>query len=207
MGKCPPGVLCIENVTFLFIISICTSLVVYYYLNKKLKANANIMSYSNDMSINHNIPQQEKYNVELVQPKDIFLNPYMPPLKPTFNMPTRGDIPRTTGDPRGIPINIKTRGVEEQYRQLGILTRKNGRDLMLPLMGRPLYTNRQKWQYYTMNENNNIKLPVSRAGRSCTNEYGCNEIYNGDSVYVEGYKDSFGVTLYENDSPKYIPFV
>ena len=72
MGKCPPGVLCIENVTFLFIISICTSLVVYYYLNKKLKANASVMSYSNDMSINHNIPQQEKYNVELVQPKIYF---------------------------------------------------------------------------------------------------------------------------------------
>ena len=97
--------------------------------------------------------------------------------------------------------------MDEAYRQIGILTRKNGKETMLPLMGRPLYTNRQKWQYYTINEFNNIKLPVSKNGRSCTGEYGCNEIFNGDSVYVEGYKDSFSVTIYENDSPKYIPYL
>ena len=58
-------------------------------------------------------------------------------------------------------------------------------------MGRPLYTNRSKWQYYTMTDKqNSIKLPISKNGKSCTQEYGCDEIMNGDVVYVEGYKDT-----------------
>ena len=58
--------------------------------------------------------------------------------------------------------------------------------------GRPLMANRDKWQFYTMN--NNIKLPIVNRGKSCTNEYGCDNLYNGDSVYVEGIKDAFNVT-------------
>ena len=66
-------------------------------------------------------------------------------------------------------------------------------------MGRPLHTNRNKWQYYTISDQNQgIKLPVSRNGRSCTNEYGCDDLFNGDTIYVEGYKDAFKVTIYEN---------
>ena len=52
-----------------------------------------------------------------------------------------------------------------------------------------------------------IKLPISKNGKSCTGEYGCDDLFNGDSVYVEGYKDSFNVTMYENSGMRYIPFV
>ena len=52
---------------------------------------------------------------------------------------------------------------------------------------------------------NNVKLPVSRNGRSCTNEYGCDDLFNGDTVYIEGYNDSFKVTIYDNYQPRYIP--
>ena len=97
------------------------------------------------------------------------------------------------------------------YKQVGILTRtvqKQNDETILPVMGRPLYTNKSKWQYYTMNDKNNaIKLPMSHNGRSCTNEYGCDELLSGDTVYVEGYNDSFKVTIYENSQPRYIPFV
>ena len=34
-------------------------------------------------------------------------------------------------------------------------------------------------------QNNSIKLPINRNGRSCTNEYGCDCLFNGDSVYVD----------------------
>ena len=56
-------------------------------------------------------------------------------------------------------------------------------------------------------KNNAIKLPVSKGGRSCSSEYGCDEIYNGDNVFVEGYNDAFNATIYENANPRYIPFV
>ena len=83
-------------------------------------------------------------------------------------------------DPRGIPININTRGFDTNYSQIGILTRLNGEETILPIMGRPLYSNRSKWQYYTMSDKSNaIKLPMSNNGRSCTGEYGCDEITSG----------------------------
>jgi hypothetical protein len=111
-------------------------------------------------------------------------------------------------DPRGIPVNVKTQGVDAAFRQVGILTRNNGGETILPLMGRPLQTNRDKHQFYTMNDKNHmIKLPISKNGKSCTGEYGCDDLFNGDSVYVEGYKDSFKVTMYENSGMRYIPFV
>ena len=107
-----------------------------------------------------------------------------------------------------MPINIQTRGPNVDYRQLGILTRMNGEEMILPLMGWPLYSNRSKWQYYRMPDKHNmVKLPVSSNGKSCTSEYGCNDLFNGDTVYVEGYKDAFKVTIYENDAPRYIPYL
>ena len=75
-------------------------------------------------------------------------------------------------------------------------------------MGRPLHTNRSKWQYYTMSDSNNsVKLPISQNGRSCTDEYGCDSLYNGDNVYIEGYNDAFNITVYDNNKPNYIPYL
>ena len=109
-----------------------------------------------------------------------------------------------------IPINVPTQSVDTHYRQVWILTRLKGNngENILPLMGKPLITNRDKWNYYTMTDKNNmIKLPITHKGRSCTNEYGCDNIYNGDSVYVEGYEDAFKVTIYDNNVMKYIPYL
>ena len=44
-------------------------------------------------------------------------------------------------------------------------------------------------------------------GRSALNDYGVDKIYNGDTIYVEGYNDAFKVTVYENDTIKYLPFI
>uniref|UniRef100_A0A6C0M2U8 Uncharacterized protein n=1 Tax=viral metagenome TaxID=1070528 RepID=A0A6C0M2U8_9ZZZZ len=130
---------------------------------------------------------------------DVLLNPYVPPM--------RDD--RATLDVRGpvVPINVSTQGgANAEYRQVGILTRISGPETILPLMGRPLFRNRDKWQFYTISEKSNfIKLPVSVKGRSCTNEYGCDNVYNGDTVYVEGYNDAFKVTAYENAVMQYLP--
>ena len=58
-----------------------------------------------------------------------------------------------------MPINVKTQGFDAPFRQVGILTRNNDGETILPLMGRPLQTNRDKHQFYTMNDKNNmIKL-------------------------------------------------
>jgi hypothetical protein len=117
--------------------------------------------------------------------EDTLTNAYIPPLR--NNMDFR---PST----------------QTQYQQIGILTRNNNE--ILPLMGKRKNTSRYKWQYYTMvsgvNGNLQTKLPISVKGKSCTGEYGCDEIYNNDTVYVEGYKDVFVATIYENNTFEYV---
>jgi hypothetical protein len=128
---------------------------------------------------------------------DVLLNPYQAPLRDDRYFPTiMGGM---------LPINVPTQSVNTTYRQVGILTRG---DTILPLMGKPLFTNRDKWNFYTMNDKNNmIKLPLSNKGKSCTSEFGCDNVYNGDSVYVEGYNDAFKATVYDNQVMQYIPFL
>jgi len=144
-------------------------------------------------------------------PSDPLINPYAPPLRDErYFVP---GFPSRAIPIGAVPINISTNigAVDTQYRQLGIMTATNSKGKIIPLMGRPLFTNRDKWQYYTMssegNINNNIKLPVSRNGRSCTNEYGCDKLYNGDTVYIEGINESYRITMYDNDTIKYLPAI
>jgi hypothetical protein len=58
-----------------------------------------------------------------------------------------------------------------------------------------------------MNDSNNsVRLPISVNGKSGNDEYGVDEIYNGDTVYVEGYNDIFKATIYKNNNFNYVPF-
>jgi len=118
-----------------------------------------------------------------------------------------GAIPNGAIPNGAIPVNIESRGPSPSYTQIGILTRSG--DLILPLMGRRLTSGRDKLQYYTVSNtgNMNTKLPISKNGKSCTGEYGCDEIYDGDTVYVEGYSDTFRATIYENSRFNYIPYL
>ena len=139
---------------------------------------------------------------------DILLNPYSPPLSDErYLIPSHDMRSMNVRGIGGVPINIRTQGVDSTYRQVGILTPRTGKEQILALMGRPLLSNREKWQYYTMSERNNIKLPISVKGKSCMNEYGCDKVYDGDTVYVEGYGNIFRATIYDNDVMRYIPFV
>jgi len=134
-------------------------------------------------------------------PEDVLLNPYDAPLRDDRIIQSRGGF---------IPINVPTQSIDTNYRQVGILTRVKGKEkeTILPLMGRPLFTNRDKWNFYTMNDSNNaVKLPIIFKGRSCTSEYGCDNLYNGDIVFVEGYNEAFKVTAYDNQVMRYIPFI
>jgi len=205
--KCPPGVFCIENITLFFVMIIVLIVTGFLYLNMKLAKQEQKQTNSVKKSLGHKSSQKlfglfpkPSFSFSNIA-SDILLNPYSAPLRNDNYLPT-------TGDPRGVPINISTRAVDTSYRQVGILTRVSGKETILPLMGRPLYVSRDKWQFYTISDKNNaIKLPISHKGKSCTNEYGCDNLYNGDTVFVEGYNDAFKVTAYDNAVMKYIPFI
>jgi hypothetical protein len=194
MKKCPPGVICVENVTMSLLVIILLVLMCFIYMN-----------FSSKSPINVNVHETENNNVGMNRffpswsLKDVLLNPYDAP----YSNETVMNV---------VPINVQTNigAVDTNYRQMGIITPLNGetKDNILPLMGRPLYTNRDKWQYYTIsNQHNNVKLPISFKGRSALNDNGVDKIYNGDTIYVEGYGEPFKVSVYENDTMRYLPFV
>ena len=217
MKKCPPGVICIENYSMFFII-ICIVILIYIIYTTGFNQNVVVNNSSEKVVIKDTtrentglnglfggwIPSWPYNNLQ----NDTLLNPYTPPLRDErYFIP---GFPSRAVPPGAVPINISTNigAVDTQYRQLGIMTATNSKGKIIPLMGRPLFTNRDKWQYYTMSDqNNSMKLPVSRNGRSCTNEYGCDKLYNGDTVYIEGINESYRITMYDNDTIKYLPFI
>lgn len=117
-------------------------------------------------------------NTDIRNTRDIFNDPYIPPVK----------------------------SINYSYKQMGILT---SNDLILPLLGKPHINGRDKWNYYTISNTGslNTKLPIRVRGKTCTNEYGCDEIFTGDAIYVEGYNRQFIATVYENNTYNYDPFI
>lgn len=228
--KCPPGIICIENYTFLFFGILVLAILFFMYLKYNQNLGLNSVSNSNlycgcnkpshlcscKKNMAHNNSNNSNYfNDDLASrliprtgnaysntENDVLLNPYSAPL--------RDDRVFNNSNYNGpkIPINVPTQSFDTNYRQIGILTRVNGGETILPLMGRPLFSNRDKWNFYTMNDKNAmIKLPISFKNRSCTSEMGCDNLYNGDTVHVEGFNDIFRVTIYDNNVMQYIPFL
>lgn len=144
---------------------------------------------------------------------DPMSNAYVPPIKcdagGLMHNPVTMNIPINS-----IAINVPTQQYNVQYTQVGILTKKYGNHTheILPLMGRRTITSRNKWQYYTVSGgggggmNLQAKLPVKVKGKTCSSEYGCEEVNSGDDVYVEGFQDTFQATIYESGMFSYIPY-
>ena len=199
--KCIPGVICVENMT-LFVLFLLSISVGYLYYKQFGAGNR---SKEMKIIVNNTIPSSMNSGSD---PQNL----YSPPLN-TIDVRGPVELPPRVG--MGVPVNIRTNSANTSYRQIGILTKNvrngNGTDpLILPLFGRNLLNGRDKWQYYTVANSGgvafNAKLPISVNGKSCTSEYGCDSISNGDTVYVEGYDDTFRATIYENATLSYIPF-
>jgi len=216
MKKCPPGVICVENVTLLLLFIILLVLGSFIYMNSSNRKSVTINDTNHITVENERESSNGWFNRFLPSwpynnlPKDVLLDPYAAPYRDE-----RYFVPEVSYMPpirNAVPINISTNigAVDTTYRQMGIMTPLNGtsKDNILPLMGRPLFTNRDKWQYYTIsNQHNNVKLPISFKGKSALNDYGVDQIFDGDTIYVEGYNEPFRVTVYENDTIKYLPFI
>lgn len=151
------------------------------------------------------------------RPDDTLANPYAPPLKDVFAPHGIRSAIANAGANGGIPINMATNTgatVNSTYQQIGLLTKADSGSgsssdpVIMPLMGKPLFTSRDKWLFYTISDkNNSMKLPIIVKGRNALSEIGVDNVYTGDTVYVQGYNNDFKVTLYENSTPQYIPFI
>jgi hypothetical protein len=215
MKKCPKGVICIENISMVIIILFLIIIVYLMYINVINKQNIQITNKTNDKVVIKEQKNNGLYGSWIYPnypynnlPENVLLNPMYPPLSDErYLIPSLNYIP-----PGTVPINVSTNvgAVETPYRQIGILTPLNSssKDNILPLMGRPLFIRRSLWNYYTIsNQHNNVKLPITVKGRSGLNDNGVDQLYSGDRVYIEGANEVYKVTIYENSTIKYIPFI
>ena len=189
--KCPKGIIWVQPIfLFVFILGI----VIYLW---QKQSNTIIVEQNNHVNASW---FQRFFRPNIPYSNDILSNPYSEPLRDDRYLVASRDI-------RGVvPINVATQSVDTNYRQVGILTRTRD-ETILPLMGRPLIVHRDKWNFYCMNDKNNaIKLPIVHNNKRCTGQNGCVNLYDGDIVYVEGYKETFRVTMYDNNVIQYIPY-
>lgn len=229
--KCIPGVICVENMT-LFVMLILGIFMFYLWmqvsdLGKQVHNNHSSNPYNNGSSSIIVTPTYASAEIPLQDIRgdvgrcgaggrtvgDPLTNPYVPPVRCDAGSLTTPHIAIPTIEGK-VPINVPTQRYNTQYSQVGILTKQNGKANgpdILPLMGRQLITSRSKWQYYTVSGggpggNLQTKLPVRVKGKSCSGEYGCDEIYNQDEVYVEGFQEKFIATIYESGLFSYLPY-
>ena len=112
-----------------------------------------------------------------------------------------------------IPINVQTQGYPDTYQQIGVLTAPGGTDMsatpnrtVLPLFGRKLTTNRDRWNYYTRTDGMNpVQVPLQFKRRNCDDDNGCDEIITGDSVGVPIIGQSYTANVFRYSTPRYLP--
>lgn len=217
--KCPPGIVCVENNTMYVILAFLIFGIAVVYVAMNYTRNPRDADATNSHFFRFpspfNLDFIPKFGSGITYAHDMLNNPYVPPLK-NDNIFTSPDLTMAMASGGVVPINTSTRFHDTTYRQVGFLSPQGGtggvgntlKDNLIPLMGRPLDRSRDKWNFYTINNGNvGLKLPIVNKGRSCTNEYGCDNLYNGDTVYVEGLKQPFSVTMYDNDTMRYLPFL
>ena len=194
------------NINHLIIIG-CLCFTAGAFIFKCKKANDNINIKASTDYIQCHLNQSHQSHIK-DNDKDIFYDIYQPPLRDDN---CSKNASRDMRD-MGMPINVQTQHCSNAtYRQVGILTRQglpsdSQNETILPLFGRPLIVRRDKWNFYSVNDKNNmIKLPVTINGQSGTNEYGCDNVYDKDLVFVKGFNKPFIFTAYDEEYIRYIP--
>lgn len=223
MNKCPQGTICFSNGIFIIIVLVITGFVYAYFLcrnqqqevSQKIKdlkdrINRTDTEVTKPVSNKRFVEYHDNTEITQVSENPLYIvdktyeranNPFLAPLRSSPNQPTTS----ISLQGLGVPINIPTRGHTSNYQQVGILT---GGDQILPLFGKLTFPGSNKWLYYTATDKfQMIKIPLKYKSRDCTAEYGCDELYEGDSVHVPAYNKEYKVSIYQLDAPRYIPYV
>jgi hypothetical protein len=119
----------------------------------------------------------------------------------------------------GIPINIPSRGFSGGFQQIGTLYKNQIADdgkvignssdtVIIPIFGRPVYPGANKWNYYvTSDKYAMVKMPFTFKGKKTDDQYGVDELFDGDVITLPEYNGEFVVKIYQYDKPRYIPFI
>ncbi len=172
-----------------------------------------VPSHNNFFSSSFNF---NPFNVHTVEKKNneqpVIPKPESKPISTQINTPPQPEKVSEPVTPQANPIPEKPAEEEpkkDEQIEEGFMNFVNDNNKkMLPLFGQETYSGSNKWNYYTMNDTGfGVKLPVSYKNRQCQDEYGCQEIYDGDSVQISGLSGTYKAQIYKLDGPRYIPFL
>jgi len=109
-------------------------------------------------------------------------NESISPVSPSFVVPINQD---PYGEPQQVGVIYKIYGNENE---------------VFPLFGRRRRPNENRYDYYTIIGKFGSKVPVITQTRY-------DQLGNNDVVFIKGFKTPYRVTIYETDSPTYIPYL
>ena len=176
-------------------------------------------STRNNFANNQNNQNNQNYSNQMVDMDRVMLNDRLyPPLSRNHYQDPNGIMPIVNSNGKAVmPINIETRGSGGDFQQVGILSKNdiqedektpgnNTDSNILPLYGKPTYRGSNKWLYYTETDKlNPIKIPITVNNKDCTDDQGCDELYDGGQVNIPSYNGVFNVKIYKFNKPRYIP--
>jgi len=185
-AKCPPGVFCI---TPAFLLGCVIILLGCAYVVYNLQKQKSVPTPSDPVNI----------QIATTQGDDR----YTRAPKPERHWMAEPDLP-TGAEIYGKLPRLPTRGIPESYQSMGVIKADDG--TVLPLYGRRTVSRSDRFQYYTRTDTYNpVQLPIQHNRRDCTDDIGCEELYDRDSVTVKPTGQKGTVTIYRFDGPTYIP--
>ena len=199
-SKCPPGVFCVTpGVILLGLLLLAIVFFIFTYPIPE-PAPAEIIykkAASSQVPVNVNVDSgDDRYSIA-------------PRPERFWNAPAD-----TEGITRGLvnpiagmvapPFNYATQGIPEKYQSYGLVTLEDGQQL--PLYGRKVATRSDRFNYYTRTDTYNpVPVPIRYKGRDCQDSIGCEEIFSGEDIRLQGNGKHGKVTMYQYDGPMYFP--
>ena len=224
MITCPRGTICLSHVNFFG--GAIIILLGLYLVNRDTykKLHDQITDMKNDIDETREEVVEDKLENQIANKIDNAIQQKIGQQQPQQGLMPQPPIPPPPlkQEPPAIkrmPINIETRPDGGDYQQVGILTKESIADedavpgnntdsVILPLFGRPTYRGSQMYNYYTSTDKyHQVRVPLTINGDNCTDQRGCKEIYDNDTIQVPGYNGNFKVQIYKLDYPRYIPYV
>lgn len=152
-------------------------------------------------------PSQPSQTVQVVS--DASDDRYNRAPKPERDWLVRPDLSTIFNSPTAILSTIPTlatRGIPETYQSMGVLKTESGQ--ILPLYGRRTASRSDRFQYYTRTDSYNpVQLPLEHKRHNCQDDVGCDELYDGDTLTIQGTGEKAKTTIYRFSGPTYVPAV